>query len=73
MKTGTNSCCISRQAGEQGLHPSGRNQPEVEKSATGMNSQTDDLSGYQNQDFPNPEPLVTTSNNSARSNRIKWT
>ena len=71
MKTRTKSYRIGRRAGEQGPRPSGRNQPEVEKSATGMNSQTDDLSGYQNQDFPNPEPIVTTSNNSTRSKRIK--
>ena len=38
-----------------------------------MNSQTGDLSGFQNQEFPNSEPMVITSNISTRSKRIKWT
>ena len=69
MKTRNKSYRIGRHAGEQGPRSSGRNQPEVERFATGITSQINDLSGNQNQDIPNPEPTVTTSNSSQKNQK----
>ena len=73
MKTRSKSYCLVRRAGQQGTHPPGRNQPGIEKCATGINSSEDDLSGNQNQDIPNPEPVVIPPNKPPQAKRTRWT
>ena len=58
MKTRSKSNHLVRRAGQQGTRPPGRKQPGIEKCATGVNTSEDDLPGNQNQDIPNPEPVV---------------
>ena len=73
MKTRSKSYRLVRRAGQQGTHPLGRNQPGIEKCATGINSSEDDLSGNQNQDIPNPEPVVMPPNKPPQAKRTRWT
>ena len=42
MKTRSKSYRLVRRAGQQGTRPQGRNQPGIEKCATGINSSEDD-------------------------------
>ena len=73
MKTRSKSCRLVRCAGQQGTRSPGRNQPGIEKRATGINSSEDDLPGNQNQDIPNPEPVVIPPNKPLKAKRTRWT
>ena len=55
------------------MHPPGRNQPGIEKCATGINSSGDDLPGNQNQDIPNPEPVVIPPSKPPEAKKTRWT
>ncbi|XP_063585358.1 uncharacterized protein LOC134762742 [Penaeus indicus] len=72
MKTRNKSYRLVRRAGQQGTRPSGGNQPEVEKYASGTSSSEDDLPGNQNQDIPNPEPVVIPPKQ-PKAKRTRWT
>ena len=72
MKTRSKSYCLVRCAGQQGMHPPGRNQPGIEKCSTGINSSEDDLPGNHNQDIPNPEPVVIPPNKPPKAKRTQW-
>ena len=72
MKTRNKSYRLVRRVGQQGTRPSGGNQPEVEKYASGTNSSEDDLPGNQNQENPNPEPAVIPPKQS-KVKRTRWT
>ena len=73
MQTRKKSNRIDRRAGNQGSRPPGRNQPGIEKSATGINSSENALQGNQNQGIPNTEPVVIATNQPPKAKRTKWT
>ena len=73
MKTRSKSCRLVRRAGQQGTGHPGRNQPGIEKYATGINSSEDDLPGNQNQHIPNPEPAVIPPSKPPKAKRTRWT
>ena len=73
MKTRSKSHHLFCRKGQQGKLPPGRKQPGIEKCATGINSTEDDLPGNQNQDIPNPEPVVTPPNKPPKAKRTRWT
>ena len=76
MQTRSKSCRIVRRADQQGTRPSGRDQPEVEKSATGSNSSPqDNLHGHQEGVTPTPGPVGSPPkhNKNQKEQRKKWT
>ena len=73
MKTRSKSYRLVRRAGQQGTRPLGRNQRGIEKCAAGINSSEDDVPGNQNQDIPNPEPVVIPPNKPPKAKRTRWT
>ena len=72
MKTRSKSYHLVRRASQQGTRPPGRSQPGIEKCGTGINSSEDDLPGNQNQDIPNPEPVVIPPNKPPKAKRTRW-
>ena len=71
---GQNSCCISHRTDKSGLHPSVRNQAEVEKCASGTKLPKDSLKGHQNCVKANSGPSETSkSSNKNYLKRQKWT
>ena len=64
---------LVHRAGQQGTCPPGRNYPGIEKCGTGINSSEDYLPGNQNQDIPNPEPIVIPPNKPPKAKRTRWT
>ena len=73
MKTRSKSYRLVRRAGQQGMCPPGRNQPGIERCATEINSSEHDLPGAQDQDIPNPEPVVIPPNKPPKAKRTRWT
>ena len=73
MKTRSKSYHLVCRVGQLGTCSPGRNQPGIKKYATGINSSEDDLPGNQNQDIPNPEPVVITPNKPPKAKRTPWT
>ena len=74
MKTRKKSYRIVRRAGQQGTRPSGKDQPEVEKSATESDSSLNECpSGNQNGSCPNPGPSGSPPKKNQKEKRKKWT
>lgn len=74
MKTRSKSYRIVRRAGQQGTRPSGRDQPEIEKSATeSTSSPNTSPNGHQNGSSPNPGPSGLPSKTNQKEKRKKWT
>ena len=76
MQTRSKSCRIVRRVDQQGTRPSGRDQPEVEKSAAGSNSSPqDNLHGHQEGITPTPGPVGSPPkhNKNQKEQRKKWT
>ena len=76
-KTGSknNSCRITRRADEQGMRPTGRDQPSIKKSTTGISPPVDDPLVHQNGDNPESGTLDLPSNqntNKTKPKRLKW-